>query len=444
MAYAPRRSVLPVGLYATLVAALACLLAPQVPRRVEDLLRGLVVIPLRAYSAMASEVHATARVEDGADAAVVDRFLAASAAQAARPPAPLQARAAAPEVCRVVDRRSARGARRPDVLVLERPHAEVAACRPEVTAGGVLVGYLARGGDGRAEVELLHHVPRGLAPRRLPVEVVLGDGATMRALVEPAKAIDPWPLRLVLPEDPFALRRWVSRDLPVRVAPPPEGEPELVSAGLPLGTLLTLGYETGGHVVPIGWFVRPDADPAVLATVALWRDATQGTVPAALPPRRRRQPVRWSALAAPGGAERWFVSVAAEAGLVPGLPLVRGHRLLGLIDRAGTGYALADPVGVAGQAWQATLVPEEPGQPLQDAVLVVRAASATEVVLEVVAPREGLVGRGHLLTAGQGGLVPPGLLLGRVRPGDGSTVVLERTRPEAGMAVLLPVQEGGS
>src|SRR5690606_2914553 len=166
-----------------------------------------------------------------------------------------------PVVARVIERR--RGTREePSELVLDLRREQLDGVAGFATVGGALVGFVDERASaepqhrGHARVLLLHHVERGRWPRRGPARIEL-PAEPLPVVVEPGSAVDAWPLRCVLPADPYraaALEGVEAEVVTSGLADDPLGP---LPRGLRIGALRVYGYRLpDGGVVPIGLFVE--------------------------------------------------------------------------------------------------------------------------------------------------------------------------------------------
>ena len=130
----------PVSLYATLLVALCCVAAPELPRRVQAWAQTVLCLPLRAWTVVTAESpdpHPLVEVVESladqferrvANAAVAD-------VQGVVPPG------LEPVLCRVVARESEGAGRVPTELVLDRSVADLRDCAEFVTFGDHLLGF---------------------------------------------------------------------------------------------------------------------------------------------------------------------------------------------------------------------------------------------------------------------------------------------------------------
>lgn len=412
------RRLFPLGLYATLLLGFCALALPDLTAGAERWLTGVQCLPLRAWQNLLGRSAAAARREP-----------------ADRPPAsfPARMRRAAlrgarervvgyePIVCRVVATERSGGAELPSVLVLDRPGAEVEGCATFVTCADALVGFLqAESEDGRARVALLHD---RAALRRVPART--GGSAPRRFLVEPAGAVDPWPLRCVLFDDAYRVALGFPEPEPV-VTDPLDHDPQgLLPAGLRLGRVQVWGYAERKLVV--GVFVEPDFDPRLLVTVVLWQR------PGAEPrPEPRSVAAEWvelriSSLAVRGGV-RWFAAHAGSVCLEPGAALVMDEALAGTVASSGNGFAFAAGLEESPSLCNFVVLPDDP---VLDPVAV-RGRILRQDGELWFAPQAPITTAGELFTGVGARQAPSGLWIGRVAPAAAGPAHLTPARSLAG------------
>lgn len=416
------RHAFPVSLYASLLVALLFLVRPDASRWLQSSCAAVQCLPLRVPGLLAAHpVHAgDGAAEPGEAEAHVARLNTARAAVAAVRPSGIGTEWH-PVPVAVRERRVGRGEIASE-LVLAVERRALGAAAPFVTIGDTLVGFLDEravpGPDdafaGAARVALLHHRERGRSPRRVPARID-DEGGPLGVVVEPATAIDRWPLRCVLPEDPYRAASLPAVDQPVRTTGLADDPLGPLPPDLAIGWLRVYGYEEpSGEVVPIGLFVEPMLSPDAIHSVVVWtarpvsaRELADDRPAAELVPvLSTRLPV------ASAVRERWFVSTRefGSAWLRSGAALLAGARLVGVLDAAGLGYGMAAPFGQPGRDWPLTLLPDDGGAPID---LVARAVSRRGelVSLALAAPVAELV-RGHAFTGTGGRDLPPGLWIG--------------------------------
>jgi hypothetical protein len=423
-----RRTPFPVGLWASLLAALVCLAQPEPAHRVERWLCALASLPLRVLaSVQAAPANAASAGAADAAAARVEALARRRDAVMARGVAAMPVDLA-PVGARVVARLEPGAAGAPSVLELDLTQDEVAGCATFATLGDALVGFLAprpssAGPTDRARVHLLHHRPRHGLPRRVRAQILAGETAERRCLVEPAAAIDEWPLRCALPDDPYLAAGLDRPDLEVRTAPFPGDPLGAVPPGLRLGMLRVFGYaDEGGTFLPIGLFVEPAVPANALNHVVLWRAGVAADASVRRPfDGGELVPVRLARLAAAGpGREQWFAtSVAAGAWLPEGAALVAGLRLCGELDSAGYGYGVVIPFGQAGRDLPLVLLPQDPRLAPIDCRAWTLGRDGAEFRLAITTGGSG-VPAGELFSGTEGPDWPAGLWIGTARPEPGA------------------------
>lgn len=335
-----------------------------------------------------------------------------------------------PVLCQIIDRQPAT-AEWPLFLVLNRSYEELEGCERYVTVGETLLGFLQRPGPSEglgmpAKVALLNFRRRGELPRRIAARVQLGPGEFLRFLVEPASAIDQWPLRCALLDDPYLAARVQRNDLRVYTiaVDDPLGS---VPAGLHVGRMRPWGYrrEAGGFT-PIDLFVQPGANSQFVSMVNLW--CASGNRPAdakaplsggrVLPVRLMRLPV------VTPGVERWYVAFRWDApAFTQGAAVLIGERLIGRVASTGPGHAFVRPFGQPGSVWAVTMLGEVEGIAPVDLWVVCeerRAEGSRWRILKGELP--GL--RGDLFTGAMSEDCPAGLWIGPVQaiPGRDSEI----------------------
>lgn len=431
--------VFPVGLYATLLAALCCIAAPAVPRCLQDMLTSVQCLPLRAWAVLTAPSApgpSPVRAEDLEFDRVMARFVRLEGiVEGDLEPVP----------ARVVERRGRGGGGLPAELVLDVAAQDLAGAADFVTSGERLVGFLLGEADerGRARVAVLGaRPPEG---RRVAAVAHLRHGRYLRMLVEPTHSRESWPLRCRLFEDPYvSVREARSGDL-VSTAWL-EGDHLGPPAGLRVGVLRVFGYRRGARAVPIDLFVQPAADARSVSGVAVWRRRGAPAV------RRMAGPWRWPARrislpAPPPSRERWLLSAASAARLTPGAAVVAGRRLLGVVERGGRGHGIAAPLGESGRAWAWILVPDDPQRPPIELWGRLRRSDADRLVLRAAGTSDGDLPEGVLFSGANGPCSPAGLLVGPARPSDprsaGDELVVRSPEPPRSVVeVLCPSRNG--
>jgi hypothetical protein len=459
---ASTRQAFPVALYASLLVALLFLLRPAALQPLQSAAAALQSLPLRALGLLAAQPSArTAAASERAFAFAalrVDAWRASRSAQAAARPDGVPADLL-PRWVPVRERRGEAGAG-PTELLLDLPRAALGTgVAAFVTVGEVLVGFLeplpVLDADdpcrGAARVSLLQRRVRGGLPRRVPAFIDAEDGP-LAVVVEPAASIDAWPLRCVLPADPYRAASLRSSDLPVRTSGLGDDPLGPLPPGLSIGALQVYGYAgADGRVLPIGLFVAPAIPAEAIHAVTVWtgeRGAAAVVTPRPLDggllfaARGSRLPVATSVRA------RWFVTTRELGGawLRPGAALVHGERLVGVLDTAGLGYGVVAPFGQPGRSWAITLVPEGGGPPVDVAARALRRTGRVE--LELAAPLDGGFERGQAFSGAGGRDLPTGLWIGPAALAEPRLLLVEPVAdlPEQGLAVHLhrgsPPEEG--
>lgn len=424
---------------ATLLGAVVCVALPTWPRRVEGWLGAACCVPLRAWGVRDVAVRGPLAFGTAAPAGLARREAESAFAGSEK----LAALGLRGELCTVLGREAEGAARLPARLVLERSADELRGAAAFVTHGDNLLGFLCGAeqerADGRAVVELLHALPEQ-GPVRVPAAVQVADGdgdGTLRFLVEPAGAIDRWPLRCRFLEDPYLASRIRASGPDVRVVALGASAGD-APAGLRIGTLRVWGYRRDAATIPIGLFVEPALDPRAIARVVVWRPAA--AAPLDTPPLAAdREPVGLLTLPAPPPDDRrWFLHAATTVVLPRGAPLLDGARLVGSVRRAGSGYALATPFGEGAALWSLILLPDDPLAPVQyfSARGVRRTGSVVELRIATGGP---LPVAGYLFTGSNGAHCPPGLPIGPARPLPGASDALAVAVPAATGALTVQV-----
>lgn len=417
----------PLALYGSLVLALFVLWARDRFVGIEQRLRGIVVLPLRAYAAFGSEAHAAARDVDPARESLhaLGRELASRQARAtAALPAELRPAECEPFVCRVLEQRKAPYAKVASILVLDVAPEVAARSLPFVTYGEHLLGFLEALDDGdRVGVALLHRSAERTrpAPRRLVAELELGDaaGSRLRCLVEPARASEPWLLRCLAVEDPYRAATITAGGSIVRTASDEEA-PFPIPPGLVVGELRVRGFENEGRAVPIGLYVRPRMQPLGISTVTLWLRKEGAPAPEFLDAGSallRTHLVHETSLldlpAPPPTGEAWFLATKQGLRLARGAAVLERGALVGLVQSSGSGYAVAVPIGAAAR-WSLLWLPAGEARAPVDLVCRALAREGDVVSFEIEGEEAELPGSGTLWTGAMGPHCPPALPIGTV------------------------------
>ncbi len=433
----PRNRLFPVGLYATLLVGVFGVTFPELIAPVESLARTAVTLPLRAYSILFDGRPALAASEPKASLQGVVG-LSQSTLRGGSGPVGYS-----PRVCLVVDRRVG-----PlgvvDELILARSRDELMGCAPLVTVGHGLVGFLDIPAHGRpgdrgaqfgkelARVRLLHYRGRRRATKRplrardpFPVARVAAQvtcrevdaQGVLNFLVVPARAVDSWPLRCTLLDNPYLGSRLRHSGDMVTTS---ETDDRSIPAGLQVGRLMIWGYPQLN--IPVGLFVEPIRDPRGISSVVVWEAADGGSVPASTDAKERLIPVSFSRFPAPRPVrERWLVTSNAGSTLPNGAALLDraldGGRLLGLLARPWSGQSLVTSFSASTRIW-AFLLRSLDGHVHELVGRVVGHAPDGRLRVKILAPDNGWRLRGELLTGVNGPHCPAGLAIGRAEPGE--------------------------
>lgn len=411
------RRMFPVGLYAMLLLALCCVVAPPLWAPVERWLRGLQTLPLRWAGRFgdAAQDPAAAAASIRLAAELARRETTAALQGGRRNRADL-----VPVLCRVLGTEGRGGADLPSRLLLDRSAAELQTAE-YVTSGEVLLGFVVPPAaddqaGGPARVALLHE-RRERGRHHIPAEI-LGPEFALRCVVEPGFGSDRLPLRCRLPSEPYRLRELPWEPLPVRTTGYDGYAREQVPAGLLVGELQLEGYRERGLVVSL--LVRPAIDPRAITVVTVWcreRDAATELTPW----QGTREPVRLLPLAGDGSR-----ALAIAAGDVPArAALCHGEWLLGLVDAGAPGQGVAVPPARA--AWLRSFVWLPSAPHLRPVPLTgrLRAHGERSALLELDLACAAPPGPGHLFTGAVGPDCPAGLLLGRAELVDGWRLLVE-------------------
>lgn len=418
----------PVGLYATLLAALCWLAVPRLLQPLERALLGVASLPLRALGALSGDVVLAQAQQDALAAAAVpcrqleQRLQQQLGAIAAVP----QAAALVPVLTAVPHRTGGGGA--PCELLLMRSYAELQGCLPFVTCGEQLLGFLCKPGEGAAEhdsaddparVLLLNH-PQAPA---VAAGIDLGDGRQLRFVVEASGSLDPSPLRTSLWDDPYRASRLGAGSFAVRTLALDGELGNDVPAGLLLGEARAWGY-SGPTTLAIGVFVMPSIDFNALSCVAVFGRS----LPQPGPLQPHRVPARTQVL--PGSLDqRFHVTMALGGRVTDGAAIVQGQLCLGLLRGLWFGQGLGTAFAASRQRWVLLLLPEDesrPPLPLWGEVESSRGHTAWLRCRGRVPP----LCSGWLFTGSNGRLCPHGLLLGRAAAVSGDDTLLEVTLPD--------------
>lgn len=421
----------PVGLYGTLLAGLFGVTFPGALAPIESAARTLVCLPLRAYSLIGTANPVLANTTDPGPPTVLDD-LGRATRRAGRGPIGFL-----PKVFRVRESRSG-----PlgtiDELVLDATVGELRGAAAVVTVGDALIGHLFLGGadQDRARVRLLTYHPRSdprdfelrvgerAPPPRVAAQVSCRevDGRdTLHFLVEPARSIDPWPLRCTLLDDSYLASRLRESGAVVTTAKP-NGESSL-PAGMTIGRLMIWGYPKRG--IPVGLFVAPAVDPRSISAVTLWRPGGSDRGPRSLQPAQvgRFLPVWLSRYPAPRPVKkRWLVTSTAGAVLPDGAALVDSGRFLGRLHAPWSGQSLVTPFQGSTRTW--TLVLRTSGGGVVGVVgRIIGTEPDGRLRLKVAAP--STLEAGQLFTGINGLHCPAGFYIGVATPGLGPVLLVE-------------------
>ncbi|MFM1870885.1 MAG: hypothetical protein RL398_307, partial [Planctomycetota bacterium] len=326
-----------------------------------------------------------------------------------------------PVHCAVLATNGRGGGGEPDELLLDHSYADLAGCSPFLTKGDVLLGYLARPGEGvavddrpedPARVVLLNH------RRARPVHAETAVAGTRLAMVVgPAAAVDPAPLRTELWSHPFVAAQLRLGGQPVHIAPL-ELAIDQPPAGLWIGRSLIWGYEgsDGSPPITIGVYVDPPFAPRSLSHVVAWRapDAMPATEVEAKP-RHRRVP---GVLRPLQGDERFLLT--AEVEIPDGAAIEHAGVCLGTARRVAFGQALVTSAFRRGRTWNLILLPHVPtARPREVAAEVVDVVGGLVTLrcrADAYTAADDVLPEGYLFTGSNGRHCPPGLFLGLATP----------------------------
>ncbi len=423
------RVLFPIGLYASLFAALLCLFNPRLSGPVEPWAAALMSLPLRAVGVLlpAPAMASSLAAEPGESLVKLEELRRRQLRRHAKIPAALRGQGGLqPVLCQVIDRQRPGAAEWPSVLILDRSWSELKGMSRFVTHGDSLLGFLAEPEAGEdpqsaARVELLHFRKRGRLPRRVAAAVDLGEAGELRFLVEPAAILDTSaPLRCALPDDPY-LAATLGRDDLEAFSVAAEDPLGTVPAGLRIGHMSPWGYPIGdGKFVSIGLFIEPEANPQYLSMVNLWT-RSKGEPSGLRAPLRedRLWSVHLTRLPLPGvGTERWFVSYRWDApNFRSGSAMVFGSRLVGRVSSSGPGHAFVRPFGQAGETWAVTLLPVASDLDAVDLRVVCMERELGRSRLRIV-DGASASRTGELFSGTMSEDCPAGLWIGSVEPAD--------------------------
>lgn len=412
----------PVGLYGMLLFALCWLTLPSLFAPAERLVLGAAALPQRWVGAVGGSPVQAAEPEVERRLAELRADLRARTekhdigAGAAFMPADWR-----PVHCAVLATNGRGGGGEPDELLLDHSYAELAGCSKFLTKGDVLLGYLARPGEGvavddrpedPARVLLLNH--RRARPVHAETAV---EGARLAMVVGPAAAVDPAPLRTELWSHPFVAAQLRIGGQPVHVAPL-EQAIDQPPAGLWIGRSLIWGYEgsDGGAPITIGVYVDPPFAPRSLSHVVAWRpgDAARPEPDASSPRVRRVAGV----LRPLPGDERFLLTADAE--IPDGAAVEHAGVCLGTARRIAFGQALVTSAFRRGRTWNLILLPHVPtARPREVAAEVVGVAGGLVTLrcrADAYTASDDALPEGYLFTGSNGRHCPPGLFLGLAAP----------------------------
>ncbi len=433
MREASRHRMFPVGLYGILLVGLFGVTFPELVRPVETVARTVVALPLRAYSILLEAQPVLASSSVPAPLGRLEGQGRSAVRGAIGPPG------YAPRVCRVLERRTG-----PlgfvDELILDATVGELRRAAPLVTIGSGLVGFVhlpSRSGRTVPEVRAQDHAPahvrllcytqRPGVVRNRPIRARRPHRSTRIAarvacrevdaqgvlhfLVEPARAVDRWPLRCSLLDDSYlGSRLRTSGDVVTTVAT----DDLLVPAGLHVGRLMIWGYPE--HSIPVGIFVEPVVDPRAISSVVVWEHADGDATRRPEPPGRL-VPVRLTRFPAPRPVyERWMVTSAAATPLPDGAALVDGDRFLGRLRQPWSGQSLVSPFAASTRMWSLLLRTGD-GRVHELLGRLAGRNDAGRLRLLVFAPDTGARLRGELFTGVNGPDCPAGFRIGTAEPG---------------------------
>lgn len=415
-------SAFPIGLYGMLLFALCWLTLPGVFAPVERVCVGSVCMVGRVLASLAGDPAQAASAEARGRLADLAATLDLRVRRHELRGVPADwTRGLAPVHCAVVGVSRRGGGEELCELLLDHSHAELAGCRPLVTKGDALVGFLQPLGSGAsiddgpedlARVVLTNHA----ACRPLHAEVLTPDGGWLRFVVRAAATVDPAPLRVDLWDDPYRAARLERPGLPVRTREVAGGD-GVVPAGLLIGTTRIWGYPQadGGASLTLGVFVAPSVVPGALSHVVVWREtaAPAGDVPVGLRTQRRSGVVH----DLPGAVHGRHLLVGSGH-VVDGAAVVQDGYLLGTAKGLAFGAGLVTSFAASRHPWTLLWLPDEGDEPPVELQGEVVRADGDRVWMRGV--RQGQLrngerpGGGHLFTGSNGLHCPSGLWIGRV------------------------------
>lgn len=410
---------LPFGLYGLLLFALCWLTLPALFVPIERLLLGAATWLPRLWA------NASGAPVQAAEPAVQDRLqqLAGELQQrtlhhdigiAARyVPAGWQ-----PVHCAVRKASGRGGGGEPEELLLDRSYAELAGCGPYVTKGDVLLGYLARPGEGvaaddqpadPARVVLLNH----RRARPVHAELTAAAGTVLGLIVGPAANVDPGQLRAELWSHPYLASQLRHSGQPVHVVPLADLD-EQPPPGLWLGRTRVWGYAgtDGAPPVTIGVYVAQPFLPRSLSHVVVWHTGV-GPLPAPGSTPLRRLPGVLHEL--PGASGTRYL--LAATGRVPsGAAVVHAGVCIGVTRGLSFDAGLVAAFPGTEQPWNLILLPSDPSaRPRELVGRVVRGipgAAWLEWRGDAYDGDDAPLPAGQLFTGSNGVGCPAGLYLG--------------------------------
>lgn len=418
----------PFGLYGMLLFALCWLTLPAVFAPIERWLLGTATWLPRVFAAWSgSPVQA-------AEPAVADRLRQLTGQLALRTqhhdigiaaryvPAGWQ-----PVHCAVRRATGRGGGGEPEELLLDRSYAELGGCGPFVTKGDVLLGYLARPGEGvaaedtpddPARVVLLNH----RRARPVHAELTSPAGTVLGLVVGPAAAVDPAQLRADLWSHPYLASQLRHSGQAVHVVPLAEA-PNQPPPGLWLGRTRVWGYAgTAGEApVTIGVYVATPFLPRSLSHVVVWHTGS-GPMPSPAAAPLRRLPGVLHEL--PGASGRRYL--LAAAGAVPsGAAVVHAGVCIGVTRGLAFDAGLVAAFSSTEHDWNLILLPSDPAaRPRELTGRVVRGEAGAAWLDwrgDMYEADESPLPAGQLFTGSNGVGCPSGLYLGLAagaRPGE--------------------------
>lgn len=332
-----------------------------------------------------------------------------------------------PVHCAVREAKGRGGGGEPEELRLDRTYAELAGCGPYVTKGDVLLGYLARPGEGAAALDrpedparvvLLNH----RRARPVHAELTAATGTVLGLVVGPAASVDPGQLRAELWSHPFLASQLRHSGQPVHVVPLADLADQ-PPPGLWLGRTRIWGYPgtDGAPPVTIGVYVAQPFLPRSLSHVVVWHTGS-GPVPAADPtPLRRVSGVLHELPGATGS--RYLL---AATGRVPaGAAVVHAGVCIGIARGLSFDAGLVAAFPSTEHPWNLILLPTDPAaRPRELIGRVVRGEPGSawlEWRGDAYDGDDAPLPAGQLFTGSNGAGCPAGLYLGLAagaRPGE--------------------------